>query len=278
MNNDTYIIEEILLVLAELTGKYTSGESSSVTYEKAQQLMGAILYCIRGCGQNHVPSSKRLSARQAYLAGYEIVLQKVKKTRENYNEMISSFCSYGNKNYDDTVTKAVAGFFLYYDARFAPQETLITMDYPTLRNVGTRTGIDAVEDYVKWISLEQEFMGQMPESYVCDILRRFQRSYQKQFYNICRIVLRHILGCMLIRKTTGEEPEPDDYQNLKKMIQECSKDQLKDLFAGSIDGMIREKWKDNQELGDYLKADIDDFVPELLMACENNCLERVVVL
>lgn len=44
-----YGLEEILPVVIYLTNKYTSGESSSVPYEKAEMLMEAVLYCIREC-------------------------------------------------------------------------------------------------------------------------------------------------------------------------------------------------------------------------------------
>ena len=36
--------KEILELVGELTERYTSKESTSVTYETAQQLMGAVLY------------------------------------------------------------------------------------------------------------------------------------------------------------------------------------------------------------------------------------------
>ena len=39
-------MEELLPVVAALGEKYTGYEHSSVTYEKAQMLMEAVLYCI----------------------------------------------------------------------------------------------------------------------------------------------------------------------------------------------------------------------------------------
>ena len=42
-----YTMEELLPVVAALTAKYTGNESTSVTYEKAEQLMGAVVYCIQ---------------------------------------------------------------------------------------------------------------------------------------------------------------------------------------------------------------------------------------
>lgn len=42
-----YPMEELIPILAELTDRFTSKESTSVSYERARQLMEAILYCIR---------------------------------------------------------------------------------------------------------------------------------------------------------------------------------------------------------------------------------------
>lgn len=42
-----YKMEDLLPVVAELAEKYTSKESTSLPYEKARQLMEAVLYCIR---------------------------------------------------------------------------------------------------------------------------------------------------------------------------------------------------------------------------------------
>lgn len=38
--------EELMPIVAELADKYTGKESTSITYEKARQLMEAVLYCI----------------------------------------------------------------------------------------------------------------------------------------------------------------------------------------------------------------------------------------
>ncbi|MFT4006898.1 MAG: DUF6179 domain-containing protein, partial [Lacrimispora sp.] len=40
-------MEELIPVVAELADKYTGKESTSITYDKANQLMGAVLYCIQ---------------------------------------------------------------------------------------------------------------------------------------------------------------------------------------------------------------------------------------
>ena len=52
-----YEMEELLPVVGRLAEKYTSFENTSMTYEKAEQLMGAVLYCIREMEQ---PEEKTL--------------------------------------------------------------------------------------------------------------------------------------------------------------------------------------------------------------------------
>ncbi len=42
-----YDMNDLVPIVAMLTEKYTGNDSSSVTYEKANQLMEAVVYCIR---------------------------------------------------------------------------------------------------------------------------------------------------------------------------------------------------------------------------------------
>ncbi|MBP7349454.1 MAG: hypothetical protein KA965_12300 [Butyrivibrio sp.] len=41
-----YTMEELVPLVGELAGSYAGYESSSISYEKAQQFMEAVLYCI----------------------------------------------------------------------------------------------------------------------------------------------------------------------------------------------------------------------------------------
>lgn len=273
----TYTVEELIPVVAELTRKYTSGESTSVTYERANQLMEAVLYCIRECGEHALAVQGEIPARQAYELGYERVLEKVRRTQERYNRMILSFRSYGNKNYEDTVTKALPGFFRYYDVQFAPQNSGITMDYPLVRPLRNVTGIDAIELYVEGICLEQEFLGAFPEAYVCEILTRYEKGYKKQFFNLCSIFLRHVLGCTIIRRKMGTESDGTEYRELERILCGLSREQLKGRLEGMIHRIALENWSRSPELERYLVGDAEDFAVQLEMALENDCLRNVVV-
>ena len=118
MNKDevigTYSMEELIPIVGRLTEQFTSHESSSVTYERARQFMEAVIYCIAHWDYE---TEKCLiisepSAEVAYRIGYEAVINKVKRTQEKYNQLLTFFDDYGNRNYRDTVEKAILGFFI----------------------------------------------------------------------------------------------------------------------------------------------------------------------
>lgn len=274
-----YKIEELLPVVAMLSDRYTSRQSTSVTYEKAQQLMEAVLYCIHECeDDNQLTGVEKLSARDAYKVGYQKLLAKVKRAQDAYSEMIVNFTAFGNENYYETVTKGIAGFFQNYDDRFAPQDTILTMDYPTIRPIVTLTGIDAIEKYIEYITLEQQFMRALPQEYIVEILTRFQKSYRKQFYNICSIILRHILGNMLIQKSLNTVHSEKDYETLQKVIVTKGRENLKDTLTILLQRLIQEKYHNDVPMLSYLQGDIEDYTVELCMVQSQRQLPKVVVL
>ena len=241
--------------------------------------MEAVLYCIDQCSEGRqLTGGRGLTAREAYECGYELVVQKVKRMQELYNEMIMGFCAYGNENYELSVERAIPGFFRYYDAKFAPRETIITMDYPTIRPITDETGINAVAKYIEYISYEQRFLRTLPKEYVCDILFRFQPDYGKQFYNICQIIVRHILEHMLIGEPLGKRAGEKEYEALSNLFIERDADCLEKLIKKLLHQLILDKYKGDQMLECYLQADIRNFVVEMQNAARNNVVKKVVVL
>ncbi len=274
-----YEMEELVPIVAALSEKYTSKESTSVSYETARQLMEAVMYCINECASDQtLVSSQRLSVAEAYQYGYEVLIEKVKRTQAAYNEMIVDFCGYGNRNYEATVQKAIPGFFLYYDAQFAPQETIITMDYPTICPVSGKCGIDAIETYVRYISYEQKFMGAFQRQYVYEVLERDQADHKNGFDNICRVILRHVFDHLLIKKGFQEEVGEQDYDKLCDLVIRSSGQQLREVLIGLLEQLVNEKYHADIGMRDYLACDLDDFVVEMRNAAEHDVMKQVIVL
>lgn len=185
-----YTMEELLPIVGELAEKYTSKESSSITYERAMQLMEAVIYCIA-----HFESRENLlraqvlpPAKEAYQIGYEGVIKKVKEAQDKYNRLLVFFDDFGNRNYRDTVEKALPGFFLYYNPRFAPTDNIITMDYPMFGLDMSLEGIDMIAEYIDAIWEEQKYLLKLPRNYVIGELRIFHSRYEEEFFNLKEVV------------------------------------------------------------------------------------------
>ncbi len=279
MKMSNYSMKELLPIVAQLTEKYTSKESTSITYEAARQLMDAVLYCIHEYEVTTKDSEliviEAVLAKDAYQLGYQRVLDKVNRTRLLFNECIVDFCAYGNENYQDTFVKGIVGFFQFYNPLLCPQDTIITMDYPTILPIASQVGIDAIETYVQFITLEQQFFGQLPQQYIYNVLYSYQKNYHKQFYNIASIVLRNILGRILAGQNLTTADCTVNTEKLTKNISKLTIEDLQKALSTILERLIDETYPGNTPLFNYLSGDLKDFSFELRNAVEHNCLSRI---
>lgn len=188
-----YRMEELIPVVGQLAQEFTAKESSSVTYERARQLMEAVIYCMAHADEkeNLPVGERRPDAGQMYLRGLDCVVEKVRQTQEKYNKLMCFFDHYGNENYRDTVEKALPGFFMYYDAKFAPTETIITMDYPVFGLAMDLEGIDRIRQYLDAIWEEQFYLLLFSREDVIRALHSFHPRYEREFFNLKEIVQQY---------------------------------------------------------------------------------------
>lgn len=284
MNESKEEIEmsELIPIVAELTEKYTSKESSSISYAKAKQLMGAVLYCIHekeqasDSGTEILAVNQKPNTKKLYQLGYGLVLQKVEQTKELFEDLIVDFYAYGNQNYYDTVVKGMPGFFKWYDARFNPQNHILTLDYPTLLPVEPACGVDAIFQYLTYIKLEQIFFAKFPDNYVQEVLAAYHHEYEILYCNICNIVLRNVMGCMIAeKKITKYGFSEVDYTKIQKFVMDRTKEEIKEKLLQLLRTFIEQVFEDNQALFLYLAADMEDFTVELRNVVDHNCLETI---
>lgn len=94
-----YGMSELVPIVGKLAEKYTGHEHTSISYEKAEQLMEAVLYCICETEKENTEfavQGEKLDAERIYLLGKHLVEEKVKKSLELYNHISAEFCDYGN--------------------------------------------------------------------------------------------------------------------------------------------------------------------------------------
>lgn len=272
---------EALPIVAELSRKYTSGESTSVSYETANRLMGAVLYCVNEyeTGDTLPMRQVDVSLREKYEIGRIRLLQKIEDCRIRYNELMIHFDAYGNHNYEDTVTKAILGFFVHYDPVFYPQNTMITCDYPTIVPVsgGEQMGIDLIDRYLSYIELEQNFLRKFQDDFICDLLYRSDHDYKNQFYNISAVVFGSLLGCMMIGKNVMEKRD-NAYEQLFEIIQRNTFEKIRNRLDKTSMSLFHSRYENAVELHQYFQNEITELAVRLKQVKDVRNIENILVL
>lgn len=280
-----YEMEELVPIVAKLTEQYTSKESSSIRFETARQLMEAAIYCIhhseymvdnneKSSADVMVDRTRHMSAKEAYERGYHILVEKVKRLNVKYSSLLSYFSWYRNQAYYDTIVKGMPAFFLYYDAKFAPQNHILTLDYPTLRFIGDVRGIDAIEIYLNYTEYEQTFLKAFPEEYILKTLELYHTDYEELLINVCSIVLRNVLVCMWIDKPiSGNRFTKNEINYIREKILEKGQPGIDEIIMNLLQSLISWGYEDNKELLEYLSYDIHEFSAELWNAAQHNSVD-----
>ncbi len=252
-----YKMEELAPIVGKLAEKYTAFGSTSITYEKAEQLMGAVLYCIHELeGAEGVPAvlaGGKPAAQQAYEMGAAYVEKKTKDALALYNHILPEFSDYGNRCLHDAFVKGLPEFFRHYDARFAPQNTVLTLDYPVLKDISAYTGIDKIYEFIKCIQLEQIFLNKFPEGSVKSVLSGYHRLYKDMVENLCEIVLASVIKHILVKKPLTEQVfEEADCMRLQRILRKNGLPEIKGMMEKAAEAFVQEYYGDGGGLLEYL--------------------------
>ncbi len=235
-----YEIEDLLPVVSKLVEKYTSKDSTSVSYDTVHMIMEAVIYCIQEIYERYanpiLTLENKLIAVDAYQKGYEIVLDKVLRAKEIYERLIESFEDYGCRHYKDTIIKGMPEFFIWYDAKFKPQDHLLTLDYPIMRSIPNLCGIDLVLEYLTEIEIEKKILDCFDRQHVIRLLQSAQLDYQFLYLdNICYIVLLTVVGCVIADHPVHElKLTISDCKEIELYFKEDDLEQIKKKLIGIL--------------------------------------------
>lgn len=271
-----YEMEELVPIVGKLAEKYTAYESSSITYEKAEQLMGAVLYCIEELEEiryNSLVPGEKMPALRAYEIGAAYVEEKVEKALDLYNKIMPEFNHYENQCLYDTFVKGLPEFFKWYDIRFEPQNTILTLDYPVLKDISAFTGIDKIYEFIKCISLEQKFLNLFPEDCVISILSKYNKRWKEAIDNICETVYVYVIGHILAEKSLTEfDLEEVDYSHIQEVFMQTDLKNINKQLENAVEVFVKKYYENDGELLKYLLGSISGISIRLKIAAENKAL------
>ena len=252
-----YEIEELLPLVSELAQKYSGYESTSITYEKAQTLMGAILYCLEeyNSGQGNSLASKNISIKEQYNIGVSLVYEKAKNIQKVFNETSLYFDDYGVQCLHNTIQECIPQFLKWYDVKYNPQDTVVTLDYPLLIDCSSLSGADAVYKYILAIQTEQCFLAVFDKEYVRMILKSYNPQYKYMIENICDVVLSNTIGHVAIKKPLSETGfQEKDYLQLARLFEEKTANEIEEFIKQIINEMAKGLFDNNDKISEIGRA------------------------
>lgn len=275
-----YQMEELLPIVSELAQKYAGYESTSITYEKAQSLMEAVLFCLSEYNSSAKDSlvQKDISVKEQYNIGAKLLSEKVENIRKIFNEISFQFEDFGVKCLYDTVQKGIPQFLKWYDIKFCPQNTILTLDYPLLIDCSSLTGADAVYKYIQAIQTEQIFLGKFDRNYVMLVLEKYNSEYSDMIENICSIVLTNIIGHIAIKKPFNDiDFLYEEYLQLSKIFAGKSIPDIENVVNNLIKKIVSQFYESDMDMLEYLCYETNNIAVRIYTANQHEQLSKIFV-
>lgn len=275
-----YQMEELLPIVSELAQKYAGYESTSITYEKAQSLMEAVLFCLSEYNSSAADSlvERDISVKEQYNIGAKLLSEKVENIRKIFNEISFQFEDFGVKCLYDTVQKGIPQFLKWYDIKFCPQNTILTLDYPLLIDCSSLTGADAVYKYIRAIQTEQIFLGKFDRNYVMLVLEKYNSEYSDMIENICSIVLTNIIGHIAIKKPFNDiDFLYEEYLQLSKIFAGKSIPDIENVVKDLIKKTVSQSYKNDMDILEYLHYETNNIAVRIYTANQHEQLSKIFV-
>lgn len=207
-------IKRIQLELIDLMGKevarYTNEESSSVPVEKAQELLQSITYNIGFYLKTINNNTEKLKLLQnekinvLFYKGMEEITKRISKASELLHQIQKDTLRLNNIAYQDTIHTDLPKFFHDYNVEYGAHRLDTSADYPILYPITEYLGLEYMEEFLKSLAVEGEFIGRFQADRINQLLYDFDKEAEHMLINIYELVLMNALGCRLNDKNIYE--------------------------------------------------------------------------
>jgi len=276
--------EELLKIVAKRIKKYTSNESTSVSYQTARQLMLSVLYCINDKNVNSEREKgyellyETHNLEEAFIIGLKIKKEKIQTAKNLYETILKSFDYFNNECYQDTVIEGMKCFFERYDVEFDATNHILTLDYPLLCTIKNLQGIDLIYEYLVRTYLEQIFLSGFERDEILNLLRAYHNGYKELIINIARIVLTNSLASTLVNHTFHTlSLSKEERSKVIRICESKSVREIEELLSISFGILMEQKCYKDSSLREYFGKNLHDIAYEIKHAVSNNCLDQLLI-
>ncbi|MDP4119082.1 MAG: DUF6179 domain-containing protein [Bacillota bacterium] len=181
--------------------KYNGLDSTSLTIEKAQELLESLLYTISMVAavdnvamdeifQKDLPSVIR--------RGQEILIEKRKSVKVEWELMWRDMPRIQNAYFFETL-KNLGLFFKRYEIYYEAHQIPCSIDYWLLCPISDQVkGISFIEEYIHRIQIENDFLKQFDINLLVNLYKSSIPDYEETLFNLCDPALTNAIGLTLL--------------------------------------------------------------------------------
>lgn len=267
--------------------KYTSGDSSSIKAETAEQLLRSIYYCIGTClkrakdAEDILEQLKSKTVRTLFLEGTGYIQDSVKEAKELFLEVKRTLLLVHNYAYQDTVRNGLDMFFVRYDYRFAAHETPCSIDYPLAKDIMHLSGAAYMCRYLECLNTEGRFCSCFRGEEIEEALGGYSRHYMEDLINIYEIVLGNALARILCgNDLAGLNVTEEDRRFLEELLGNDTVEELHVRLSAAFEdicnsGMIVPELGEAEK--EYLSTPLRSLAVRVKQNLGNGNLDKIFV-
>lgn len=162
-NEYDFIINKIIELLEFKVKKYTAGLTNSILIRKLKSINISNLYVLGLCLKNRLIEESIIillseDIIELYIKSRKELEKRIEKIKLFYNVVIlNNLVNTDNYFYNATLKQGIKGFFKLYNPDYMAYNINITVDYELFLFRPNSKGIEFIEEYLKYINIENIF-------------------------------------------------------------------------------------------------------------------------
>ncbi len=249
------LIGRLWELLKTQAGKYNGIDSTSMTVEKAQEILESMLYTISVAAENGAAKEEILNGHLSLLLdrGRELLKEKQKAVKVEWKLLCRELPRIPNVYFLSTMEN-LGLFFDSYDIYFAAHHTSESIDYWPLCPVPeTIKGISYIEEYIRRIQIENDFLNCFEREDVISLCEKYVPDYREALFNLCEPVLTNSIGLSLIGKAVrGLHISSEHREDIYDRMIGKTEDQICDMIKEAVLSVCRQIGMSAENETDYL--------------------------
>lgn len=192
---------KLFSLLPSLVRRYTSGESSSIPVDTAQEMLNSLYYQFNAyIKDNGYPGSVLLNenAEDIYIKAVSHIQKKIEYGKNLYVRTVFLTSKFCNISISDTLN-GIKSFFKFYDFMYFSHLIPGDIDYQLCIPVSEDLlGIDYIIKYLEHLIIEISFIEQFEITKVDAVLKKAYSNYDETILNLFEPVFASSLGLSII--------------------------------------------------------------------------------